>query len=85
MFVSGFIPIHAQARVDRPLIPSSIRRVLDTLYDQLTALEDRFTGAPPTVHQMVLTLERSGLIERTAGKARSIRLRLSRAQLPDLE
>jgi hypothetical protein len=34
---------------------------------------------------MVLTLERNGLIERTAGKARSIRVLLARHELPDLE
>jgi hypothetical protein len=34
---------------------------------------------------MVLSLERSRLIERTAGQARSIRLLLLRHELPDLE
>lgn len=44
-----------------------------------------FKVTPPAVHLMVLTLESRGLIERTPGKARSIRLRLSRAEIPDLE
>ena len=44
-----------------------------------------FGVTPPTVHQMVLSLERNGLIGRTAGTARSIRLLLSRHELPDLE
>jgi len=44
-----------------------------------------FKVAPPSVHQMVLTLEKRGLIERTPRQARSIRLLLSREQLPDLE
>ncbi|HSL71528.1 MAG TPA: hypothetical protein VK864_14880, partial [Longimicrobiales bacterium] len=44
-----------------------------------------FKVTPPAVHQMILTLERAGFIERTPGQARSIRLRLSRAELPDLE
>lgn len=32
-----------------------------------------FNVTPPSVHQMVLTLERRGLITRAAGQARSIR------------
>ncbi len=39
---------------------------------------------PPSVHQMILTLETRGLIERTPGQARSIRLLISREELPDL-
>jgi repressor LexA len=44
-----------------------------------------FTVSPPSVHQMVITLEKHGFIERTPGKGRSIRVLLSRDQLPDLE
>ena len=44
-----------------------------------------FDVTPPTVHQMVLSLERNGLIGRTPGQARSIRLLLPRHELPDLE
>ena len=44
-----------------------------------------FAVTPPTVHQMVLSLERNRLIERTPGQARSIRLLLPRHELPDLE
>lgn len=44
-----------------------------------------FRVTPPSVHQMVLGLESKGLIARTPGKARSIRLLVSRAELPDLE
>ena len=44
-----------------------------------------FRVTPPVVHQMILTLEARGLIERRPGKARSIRLLLTRAELPDLE
>ncbi len=43
-----------------------------------------FKVSPLSVHQMILTLEERGLIERTPGMRRSIRLRLSRDQLPDL-
>jgi Mn-dependent DtxR family transcriptional regulator len=48
-------------------------------------MQGYFGVAPPTVHQMVLSLERNGLIARTAGQARSIRLLLPRQELPDLE
>jgi repressor LexA len=44
-----------------------------------------FRVSPPAVHQMILTLERCGFIARTPGQARSIRLLLTREQLPDLE
>lgn len=44
-----------------------------------------FRVTPPSVHQMVLTLESNGFIERTPGQARSIRLRVPRELLPDLE
>ena len=44
-----------------------------------------FRVTPPSVHQMVLTLETSGFIERIPGQARSIRLRIPREQFPDLE
>ena len=42
----------------------------------------RVTG--PVVHQMVLALERNGLISRMPGMARSIQLLISAAQLPEL-
>ncbi len=44
-----------------------------------------FQVSPPSVHQMVLTLEKRGLIERVPGQARSIRIVLPREELPDLE
>lgn len=43
-----------------------------------------FKVTPPTVHTMILTLERHGLIDRTPGQARSIQIRISAAALPDL-
>ncbi len=43
-----------------------------------------FKVSPPSVHQMIVTLEKRSLIERVPGMGRSIRLRLSRDQLPDL-
>lgn len=43
-----------------------------------------FRVTPPSVHQMIVTLTEKGWIERTPGQGRSIRLLLSRDQLPDL-
>ena len=47
-------------------------------------IERYFKTSPPAVHQMILTLEARGLIERTPGEARSIRLLIPRDELPDL-
>ena len=43
-----------------------------------------FRVTPPSVHQMVLTLEANGFIERIPGQGRSIRLLIPRKQLPEL-
>jgi repressor LexA len=43
-----------------------------------------FQVTPPSVHQMILTLERRGLISRVPGQARSIALRLPAEELPRL-
>jgi repressor LexA len=48
-------------------------------------MERYFRVRPPSVHQMVLTLEANGLIQRTPGQGRSIQLLLSREELPDLQ
>lgn len=48
-------------------------------------MERYFRVSPPSVHEMVKTLERNGLIERTPGKARSIRVLVTEDQLPKLE
>jgi len=44
-----------------------------------------FRVSPPSVHNMVVTLEASGYIERVHGQARSLRVLLSREDLPNLE
>lgn len=44
-----------------------------------------FRVTPPSVHQMVVKLEERGHIARVPGQGRSIRLLLTREQLPDLE
>jgi Mn-dependent DtxR family transcriptional regulator len=44
-----------------------------------------FRVSPPSVHQMILALETSGLIARMPGQGRSIRLLVYREEIPDLE
>ncbi len=44
-----------------------------------------FQTTPPTVHQMVVTLERAALISRQTGVARSIAVLVDLADLPTLE
>jgi DNA-binding MarR family transcriptional regulator len=43
-----------------------------------------FRVKPPTVHQMVLGLEKAGLISRQPGVPRSIAILLERSALPEL-
>jgi SOS-response transcriptional repressor LexA len=43
-----------------------------------------FRVTPPTVHQMVLSLEKAGLISRKPGVPRSIAVLLERSALPEL-
>jgi len=44
-----------------------------------------FKVTPPTVHQMLLTLERKGLLRRTPGKARDLEVLVDREDLPPLD
>ena len=48
-------------------------------------MQQYFKVTPPTVHQMVLTLEKRGLIARVPGQPRTIRVLLPSEELPDLE
>ncbi len=48
-------------------------------------LQRYFRVTPPSIHQMILTLEKRGLIARTPGQARSIQVLVARDQLPSLE
>jgi DNA-binding MarR family transcriptional regulator len=64
--------IHAYALVmGRPPAEADLRR--------------HFQVTPPSVHQMVLTLERAGLIRRQPGVARSIQLLVDAGSLPPLQ
>ena len=47
-------------------------------------IQKYFDVTPPTVHQMLITLERKGLIRRTPGVARSIELLVAPDSLPVL-
>jgi DNA-binding MarR family transcriptional regulator len=47
-------------------------------------IQRHFQVTPPTVHQMVLTLERAGFITRKPGVARSIELLIDPEHLPVL-
>jgi SOS-response transcriptional repressor LexA len=49
-----------------------------------TDMQRHFQVSPPSVHQMVLTLERAGLIRRQPGVARSIELLVAPQDLPVL-
>ena len=63
--------IHAYTRImKRPPAEADIQR--------------HFEVSPPTVHQMVLTLERGGFIHRTPGQARSIEVLVPPELLPPL-
>ena len=48
-----------------------------------TDMQEYFRVSPPSVHQMVMTLERQGLIRRQPRTARSIELPVDPKQLPE--
>lgn len=48
-------------------------------------MQNYFKVSPPSVHQMVVTLQANGFIEGVPGRGRSIRLLVARLDLPDLE
>ena len=48
-------------------------------------LQQYFGVTPPSVHNMILTLEKKRLIARTPGRARSIDVLVPSDELPDLE
>jgi SOS-response transcriptional repressor LexA len=49
-----------------------------------TDMQRHFQVSPPSVHQMILTLERAGLIRRQPGVARSIEVLVAPEYLPRL-
>src|ERR1700750_3198757 len=48
-------------------------------------LQRHFQVSPPSVHQMIVTLERNGLIQRQPGVARSIQVLVAPKDLPILD
>jgi len=48
-------------------------------------MQKYFKTTPPAVHGMVVQLEKKGFIEKKPHAPRSIRLLLSRQEIPDLE
>jgi DNA-binding MarR family transcriptional regulator len=50
-----------------------------------TDMQRHFRVSPPSVHQMVVTLERNGLIRRQPGAPRSIELLVAPQDLPILK
>ena len=48
-------------------------------------LERHFKATPPTIHQMILRLEKNGLIGRVPLQPRSIRLLIKAEELPLLK
>ena len=48
-------------------------------------IQRHFKTSPPSVHNMVVQLEKKGLIEKKPYQPRSIRLLLSKKELPELE
>ena len=44
-----------------------------------------FGVSAPSVHQMILNLQKQRFIERIPGQSRSIRLLLNRKEIPDLD
>ena len=48
-------------------------------------MQRHFQVTPPTVHQMIVTLERNGLIRRQPGVARSIQILIAPQDLPILD
>jgi repressor LexA len=44
-----------------------------------------FNVSAPSVHQMIVSLERAGHIERKSGQPRSVRVLVGRSELPELE
>ena len=50
-----------------------------------TDIQRHFQVSPPSVHQMVVTLERNGLIRRQPGVARSIEILVATKDIPILD
>jgi Mn-dependent DtxR family transcriptional regulator len=80
------------SRSEKPFTPKQGRYLAYIhLYTRLhrrspteTDMQHYFRVSPPSVHQMVLTLERAGFIRRQPRTPRSIELLVDPKQLPEL-
>jgi DNA-binding MarR family transcriptional regulator len=50
-----------------------------------TDLQQHFQVTPPSVHQMILTLEARGVISRVPWTSRSIQVLVPKEELPELD
>jgi repressor LexA len=57
----------------------------ETMLQKWWLIQRFFQVTPPSVHSMVLTLERRGFIQRVPGQARSITLIIAPESLPPLK
>ncbi len=48
-------------------------------------MQNYFRVTPPSIHQMIVTLEKKGLISRVPGQARSIKLLIQKKDIPLLD
>ena len=58
---------------------------IEMIVSEYPDMQKYFKVSAPSVHQMVVTLERKGLIKKIPGKGRSISLLVPRDQPPDLK
>ena len=88
------VSIDPAPKLDRPLFTAKQGQYLAFIcnYSKIhgrapaeSDLERCFRVSPPAIHDMIKTLERNGLIERTPGQARSIRLLVQPEHLPPLK
>src|SRR5258708_453797 len=79
-------PGRGSSRSARSRLPSTKRRLVRYTVDPPaeTDIQRHFQVSPPSVHQMIVTLERNGLIRRQPGVARSIQILVTPEDLPIL-
>ena len=73
------------ARQGQYLAYISLYRKLHRYSPSETEIAKHFRVSPPSVHQMIVKLEEKGLITREPGVPRSVRVRVPKSAIPDLE
>jgi DNA-binding MarR family transcriptional regulator len=100
MNTSGFEEPHVSDHIRHPMSITPVAPFTDKqgqylafiyLYTKLhrqppaeADIQKYFGVTPPSVHTMIVTLEKHGLIRRQPGRARTIEVLVPAAQLPDL-